>query len=57
MARPSIDHGILSPSGRVSKRATSELFAPWGGHLPRPGLPPQPSEKNYCCSRRLDCAI
>lgn len=49
--RPSIDHSILSPSGRVSKRARRaalerarvELFGPNG--LERPGLPPQPSER------------
>ena len=54
MIRQSIDHSILSPSGRVSKRArkaamdraTAELFAPWGGHLPRPCGPAQSSEKD-----------
>lgn len=46
--RPSIDHSILSPSGWVSKRArqaalnraAAELFAEWGGHLPKPEAPP-----------------
>jgi len=49
---PSIDHSILSPSGRVSKRsrkaamdrATAILFEPWGGHMPAPNGPVQPTE-------------
>ena len=45
------DHGILSPSGHVSKRARKaalerarvDIFGPQG--LKRPGLPKQPTEK------------
>lgn len=44
---PSIDHSLLSPSGHMSKaardralkRETARLFAPWGGHMPRPTCP------------------
>lgn len=47
---PTIDHGTLSPSGRVSKRARAkalertrlELFGPDG--LARPTPPDQPSD-------------
>jgi hypothetical protein len=50
-SRPSIDHSILSPSGRVSKRsekaakerASLELFGPQG--LARPQGPTQPTEQ------------
>lgn len=50
MTWESIDHSILSPSGRVSgrarkaalKRAAEDLFGPDG--MQRPGLGPQPSE-------------
>ena len=48
--RPMIDNGLLSPSGRVSKRARQasnervrrELF---GDGMPFPSLPPQPSKR------------
>ena len=51
MTRPSIDHGALSPSGKVSKRARKaaqerthrELF---GDGLERPRCK-QPTEKEY----------
>ena len=53
MSWPTVDHSILSPSGRISKaarkralaRETARLFAEWGGHMPGPRGPKQPSEK------------
>ena len=52
---PSIDHSIMSHSGRVSKRsrkaamdrATAILFEPWGGHMPAPDGPIQPTKAEY----------
>ena len=49
---PSVDHSLLSPSGRMSKRArkaandreTKRLFGPNG--LAYPGLPPQPPKRD-----------
>ncbi len=49
---PSIDHGILSPSGKMSKRVREnylerfrvELFGEKG--MPSPGLPEQPSKRD-----------
>jgi hypothetical protein len=52
---PSIDHSLCSPNGsmskaareRAEKRETARLFAPWGGHMPRPTCPqPTPAERN-----------
>jgi hypothetical protein len=56
---PSIDPSLLSPSGHMSKRArkaamareTARLFAEWGGHMPAPNGPEQPSHKETCLRR------
>jgi len=61
MSRPSIDHGLLSPSGRMSKRARAaamkrtalELFGPGG--LARPGPPPQPTQRERLLREAAQC--
>lgn len=58
--RPAIDHGLLSPSGRMSKRArdaamkreTARLFE--GVDL-RPMLPPQPSKRECLLTEAARC--
>lgn len=58
---PSIDHSLISPSGRMSKRARAAaqkenarlLFGDTG--LQRPGLPPQPTERERLLREARQC--